>query len=173
LRRSRLTVFFRLPLALPHVIWLTIWTSATLVVVAFQWLWVIGSRHMERNVHGYVGRLARYHVHVNAYVLLLADPWPKANGREGYPIDLVLDPPAQQTRVSVVLRLILAVPACVFTFVLHIVLNVVAVLGWFASLALGRMPQGLRDLGAYCLRFEAQTYAYVLLLSPRYPSLAG
>ena len=58
-------------------------------------------------------------------------------------------------------------------FVLHIVMYVVAALGWFASLALGRMPQGLRDLGAYCLRFEAQTYEYLSLLTPRYPSLAG
>ena len=128
---------------------------------------------MQEGVHEYISRLVRYHVHVNAYVLLLADPWPKTNGRAGYPIDLSLDPPEQHNRVSVVFRLILAMPACVFTFVLHIVLHVVAFLGWFASLALGRMPQGLRDLGAYCLRFEAQTYAYVLLLTPRYPSLAG
>lgn len=168
-----MTVFFRLLLALPHVMWLTIWTVSTLVVIAVQWLSVVGAGHMEEDVHNYVARLVRYHVHVNAYVSLLADPWPKANGREGYPVDLAVEPPAPQKRLSVGFRLILAVPACVFTFVLHIVLHVVAVLGWFASLALGRMPQGLRDLGAYCVRFEAQTYAYLLLLTPRYPSLAA
>ena len=173
LRRSRLTVFFRLLLALPHLLWLAVWTASTLVLIAFQWLWVLGTGRMEDDVHRYVGRLVRYYVHVNAYVVLLADPWPRASGSAGYPIDLDLAPPERQNRLSVFFRLVLALPACVFAFALHIVLHVVAMLGWFASLALGRMPQGLRELGAYCLRFEAQTYAYLVLLTPRYPSLAG
>ncbi len=173
LRRSRLTVFFRLLLALPHLIWLTLWTYTMFIVIAFQWLWVIGAGHMEEDIHRYIGRFVRYNVHVNAYFMLLANPWPKANGREGYPIDLELDPAERQNRLTVIFRLILAIPAYVFMVVLHTVLNVIAFLGWFASLALGRMPQGMRDLGAYCLRFETQTYAYILLLTPRYPSLAG
>ncbi len=143
------------------------------MLIAFQWLWIVGTGRMEDDVHRYIGRLVRYHLHVSAYVLLLADPWPKASGAAGYPIDLDLAPPERQTRLSVLFRLVLALPACVFAFVLHIVMYVVAVLGWFASLALGRMPQGLRDLGAYCLRFEAQTYEYLFLLTPRYPSLAA
>ena len=55
----------------------------------------------------------------------------------------------------------------------HTVIYVVAFLGWFAALVLGRMPKGLRDLGAYCLRYQTQTYAYLMLLTQRYPSLAG
>jgi hypothetical protein len=31
------------------------------------------------------------------------------------------------------------------------------------------MPEGLRNLGASCLRFNAQTYAYLGLLTDRYP----
>ena len=53
------------------------------------------------------------------------------------------------------------------------VLQVVAFAGWFVTLVLGRMPRGMRDLGAYCLRFNTQTYAYVSLLTARYPSLAS
>jgi Domain of unknown function (DUF4389) len=34
---------------------------------------------------------------------------------------------------------------------------------------LGRMPEGLRNLGASCLRYTAQTYAYFALLTDRYP----
>jgi len=158
---------------MPHVVWLAIWMAATLFVVVFQWLWLIGSGRMEDDVHRYVARLVRHHVHVSAYVLLLADPWPRVSGREGYPLDLTLDPPERQPRLTVAFRIVLALPAFVFAFALRVIVLVVAVLGWFASLALGRMPQGLRDLGAYCLRFEAQTWAYLLLLTPRYPSLAA
>ena len=38
-----------------------------------------------------------------------------------------------------------------------------------SALALGRMPEGLRNLGAYCLRYSAQTYAYAYLLTDSYP----
>jgi len=173
LRRSRLTVFFRLLLAIPHMIWTVIWTYTMFPVIAFQWLWVICAGHMEEDVHRYIGRFVRYHVHLYAYLMLLANPWPIPNGREGYPVDLELDPPERQNRLTVIFRLILVIPAYIFMSVLNVVLYVIGFLGWFASLILGRMPQGMRDLGTYCLRFQTQTYAYMLLLTPRYPSLAG
>jgi hypothetical protein len=37
------------------------------------------------------------------------------------------------------------------------------------ALFLGRMPDGLRNLGAYALRYSAQTDAYLYLLTERYP----
>jgi hypothetical protein len=173
LRRSRLAAFFRLLLALPHFVWITIWTYSMFLVIPFQWLWVIAAGHMEPDVHGYMGRFVRYHVHLYAYVFMLANPWPKPSGREGYPVDMELDPPERQNRLTVIFRLILVIPAYVFMIVLNTVLYVIGFLGWFASLVLGRMPKGMRDLGAYCLRYQTQTYAYLLLLTSRYPSLAG
>jgi hypothetical protein len=69
--------------------------------------------------------------------------------------------------------LLLAVPALVILNALQAVLQAVAVLGWFYAPAKGRMHPGLRGIGAYCLRYQAQTYAYVTLLTSRYPSLGG
>ena len=37
LRRSRLTVFFRLLLAIPHFIWWTLWTIAALLAAVANW----------------------------------------------------------------------------------------------------------------------------------------
>jgi hypothetical protein len=34
----------------------------------------------------------------------------------------------------------------------------------------GRVPQGLRNFAAFALRYETQTYGYLLLLTQRYPS---
>jgi hypothetical protein len=174
LRRSRLTVFFRLLLAIPHLVWLTVWTYAIFLVLVFQWLATLFAGRMEEDVHGFIGRFARYNVHVYSYVFLVANPFPGFRGRAGtYPVDLELDPPQRQNRWTVLFRVVLAIPAYVFATVLGTVIYVVALLGWFAALALGRMPQGLRDLAAYCLRYQTQTYAYLMLLTQRYPSLAG
>ena len=37
LRRSRVTVFFRLPLAIPHLVWLVLWAVARVLAVIVQW----------------------------------------------------------------------------------------------------------------------------------------
>ena len=38
LRRSRLTVFFRLFLAIPHFIWFGLWSFAVIVVAIVGWV---------------------------------------------------------------------------------------------------------------------------------------
>jgi Domain of unknown function (DUF4389) len=173
LRRSRVTVVFRLVLAVPHLVWATLWGYALVLLVPFQWLWALFAGRLEDDVHRFLGRFLRYHVHLYAYLLLLANPWPRFDGRPGYPVDVEIDAPQRQRRLSVFFRLVLALPAFVFSSVLQVVLYTLAFLGWFASLALGRLPEGMHELGAYCLRYHAQTFAYVLLLTPAYPSLAG
>src|SRR5439155_11136981 len=37
-RRSRLTVFFRLPLAFPHLVWLTLWAVLAIVAAIANWV---------------------------------------------------------------------------------------------------------------------------------------
>jgi hypothetical protein len=61
----------------------------------------------------------------------------------------------------------------VFAYVLMLVAFVVAFVGWFVALAVARYPRGFRDLQAYALRFNAQTLAFVLLLTDAWPSLAS
>jgi hypothetical protein len=173
LRRSRLTVLFRIVLALPHLVWATLWGYALVFFVPFQWLWALFAGRLEDDAHGLLGRYVRYHVHLYAYLLLLANPWPRFHGRPSYPVDVEFDRAKPQSRAAVFFRLVLVVPAFVFASVLQVVLYTIAFLGWFASLALGRLPGGMEELGAYCLRYQTQTVAYVLLLTSSYPSLAG
>lgn len=173
LRRTRLTVFFRLVLAVPHLLWATLWSWSLALLVPFQWLWALFAGRLEPDVHALLARFVRYHVHLEAYVLLLANPWPRFSGRPGYPVDVEVDPAARQRRLAIFFRVVLALPALVFSTVLQVVLCVLAVLGWFAALTLGRLPEGMGELGSYCLRYQAQTAAYALLLTGAYPSLAG
>ena len=64
-----------------------------------------------------------------------------------------------------VLPYFLAVPAVVLICAYGGLLWAVALLGWFASLANGGMPVGLRNAGALALRYAAQTNGYLLLLT--------
>lgn len=173
LRRSRLTVFFRLLLVIPHLIWLVLWGIVAEVALFIAWLVAVFMGRVPEGLHSFLASYLRYSTRVNAYLLLLADPWPPFSNQAPYPIDARIDPAAPQSRLTVFFRLLLAIPAWILTYVFRIVNNIVALLGWFYAVIFGRMPLGMRDLSAWLFRYELQTYAYVFLLTGRYPSLAG
>jgi hypothetical protein len=174
LKRSRLTVFFRLFLAIPHYLWLGLWQYAIVVVTFINWFVTLFAGRSPEDLHIFVARYLRYKTHLSAYTTLLANPYPSFFGREGtYPVDLEIAPVQTQGRWITLLRYILGIPAFILAYVFAIVTYIVALIAWFIALFIGRTPKGMRDLIAYCRRYRSQTSAYALLLTDRYPSLSG
>ena len=77
--------------------------------------------------------------------------------------------PAQQSRLTVLVRLVLAIPHYVVLWVLGIATEVVVVISWFAVLFTGRVPEGLAGFITGYLRWATRVYAYLLLLTDEYP----
>jgi len=174
LQRWRLTVALRWFLVFPHLLVLTMWTYVAIPVGVVNWVIALVRGRPSAGVHAWMSRLVRYQAHVYAYIYLVADPYPSFRGWPGtYPVDLAVDPVTDQSRWKTLLRIVLVLPAYVLSTVLGYVLLAVAFLGSFYALATGRYPRGFRDLSAYCVRYQAQTYGYLLLLTDRYPTLAS
>ena len=170
LRRSRVLVFFRLPLAIPHVVWLTLWTVVAVLVGIVNWFATLIVGRPPAPLHGFLSRYVRYTLHVYAFVYLAANPFPGFAGVHGsYPLDVELPGPERQSRWVTGFRIVLAIPAFVVNAVLGWSLGVAAVLTWFAALVTGSAPWGLRNLSAYALRYAAQLNAYLYLLTDAYP----
>jgi Domain of unknown function (DUF4389) len=170
LRRSRLTVFFRLLLFLPHYVWLALWGIAVLFTVIANWFVTLFAGRPADSLHRFNGAYLRYLTHVYAYLFLVSNPFPGFLGKPGtYPVDLQIAPRERQNRWKTGFRIILAVPAGFVAGGLGGALIFVAIFGWFTGLFLGRMPLGLRNLGVFCLRYHAQASGYVWLLTDRYP----
>jgi small-conductance mechanosensitive channel len=170
LERPRLTIFFRLFLAIPHLIWLALWFVAAFFAAIAAWLAALVSGRVPQTLHRFLAAYVRYFVHVIAYVYVTGRRFPGFTGRAGsYGIDVEVDPPERQRRSTILFRAFLAIPALMMGGALGGVAFVVGVLGWWSSLVRGRMPEGLRNLGASCIRYNAQTYAYVFLLTEHYP----
>ena len=102
LQRNRLTVFFRLLLAIPHFIWIFLWSIA---VVRRR------DRQLVRHAHhrhspppactASSAAYVRYQVHLSAYLYLVANPYPGFAGEEGtYPIDVRLPGAAARSRAG-------------------------------------------------------------------------
>jgi len=185
LRRSRLTVFFRLFLAIPHLFWFWIWASAVSATVFVQWLVTVVRARPITALNTFHVHFVRYGAQLTAYVALAANPFPGFLGEPGYPVEVEIDPAERQSRLSAGFRLLLAIPAlwmlalvnsvaiggafAVFLVGAGVVFTA-AFLGWFAALVRGTMPRGLRNIAAYGIRYTAEVWAYLLLVVERYPS---
>jgi Domain of unknown function (DUF4389) len=170
LRRSRLTVFFRFLLFLPHYVWLALWGIAVLFTVIAQWFVTLFAGRPADALHRFNGAYLRYTTQVYSYLFLVTNEFPGFVGAPGsYPVDLHIAPPERQNRWKTGFRLILAFPALIVTSGVGGLLLVVGIFGWFVGLFLGRMPVGLRNLGVFALRYSAQVNGYLLLLTDRYP----
>lgn len=193
--RDRVNVFFRFFAAIPHFIWYLIWTIFVVIVALIGWVIALFTGRLPRGMHRLLCSYIRYQAHFTAYFWLIGNPYPDfAGGPGSYPVDVVLpSEPVRQSRWTILFRLILAIPAFIVggplgglsfsapasrskkggaaRYVGNIgLLALCGTFGWFASLARGSMPKGLRDAGAYAVGYQAQLSAYTLLVTDRYPN---
>jgi Domain of unknown function (DUF4389) len=170
LARSRLTVFFRALLALPHIVWLVLWGIVVELTALIGWFAALFTGRLPEPFHRFIAAYVRYQVHVYAFLYLAANPFPGFTGAPGtYPVEVRLPGREDQPRLVTLFRLFLALPALLINGALNSAAGVAAILGWFVALFTGRMPSGLRDLLAWWLRYSAQGQSYLLLVTPRYP----
>lgn len=170
LRRSRLTVLFRLPLSFPHLVWLLLWDIVIVPTAIVNWVATLAMGRSPAPLHRFLSSYLRYLVSVYAFVFLVANPFPGFVGAPGaYPLDTLIAEPVQQGRWGVLFRVVLAIPALLIQAAYSAIGSVLALFGWFSALARGRMPRGMRNAGAMALRYQSQTIGYLLLLTPSYP----
>jgi Domain of unknown function (DUF4389) len=170
LRRSRLTVAFRILFALPHIFWLLLWSILVFFAAIAQWFVTLFRGTPAGGLHRFLTRYVRYRLHVYAYLMLVGNPFPGFTGAAGtYPLDLEVEGPRRQNRWKTGFRIILGIPSFLVSAALGGALLSSAVLTWFYALAKGSAPWGLRNLSAYAIRYDAQVEAYALLLTDAYP----
>jgi hypothetical protein len=88
----------------------------------------------------------------------------------GYPINLDVQVPERIARWRPLVQWILAIPLFIVVYVLRIVAEVCAFIGWFAALFTGELPEVLGNLIAGYYRYAWKTYSYAWFLRDTYPS---
>jgi Domain of unknown function (DUF4389) len=174
LKRSRIKVLARWVLVWPHLIWLGLYALVALPMAIANWIVALFTGRPSERIHRWLVRFLRYSTYVYAYLYVFAQPYPPFHGDPGtYPIDIEVEPLGEQRRLITAFRIILAIPALILNWVFGQVVQIVGLLAWLVALVLGRTPRGMENLGLYCLRYQAQTWGYLLVLTDRYPSLAA
>jgi hypothetical protein len=172
LRRRRLAVALRLLLYVPHALVVAVWSALALAALVVGWFALLLAGRMPAPLHRFLGAYVRYTGQVSAWFFLLSGRYPNPRRTTTHPFAVEISERARQPRLVTFFRALLALPALLLASVLRVVLTLSAVAAWFVSLALGRTTAGLQELGTFCLRYELEAVAYLLLLTPRYPRLA-
>jgi hypothetical protein len=193
--RDRVTTAFRLLLAIPHLLLVGGPVAATLswtwsaeegvrpdggagggvlgvvagVSALIAWFAIVFTGRHPRGLWELTAFYLRWRVRAVAYTALLRDEYPPF-GEGAYPAGVELAPPdAPRDRLTVALRLILALPHMVAVWVLGIAWALATVVAWFSILFTGRYPAGLYQFATGVLRWSTRVEAYVLLLRDEYP----
>ena len=171
LRRRRLVVLLRLPLLVPVALVAAAWLAVALLVLPFAYVAALFVGAVPAVLYGISAAALGYAAQVHAWGGMVSERYPWPHRRASHPVQLEV-PRERQRRLTVLLRPALVVPPLVLASVLAVVEAGTAVAAWLVALLLGRTTAGLRELGAFCVRYETEVAAYLLLLTPRYPRLA-
>jgi hypothetical protein len=173
--RSRLTTFFRLLLAIPHLIVLFFYGIGAFVAVVIAWFALVFTGRWPAGLYGFAAGFFRYNARLNGYLYLLCDPYPPFDGGEHpeYPARLSIGPPKEEySRMKVLLRIFLLIPVWIIGYILTIVARVLAVLAWLVIVVIGRQPEGLQDAMRFAVSYLTRAAAYAGLMFEEWPAFS-
>jgi hypothetical protein len=187
--RNRVTTAFRFLLAIPHVLLVgavgigAAWqrgdtsfgseagllgTVAFLLAVVSWFTIVIGHQHIPA-IRQFTTFYMRWRVRALAYLMLLRDDYPPF-GDAAYPAAIeIVDPAVPRDRVTVALRIVLAIPHLIALVFLVFVWWLASFVAWLLILLTREYPSGLYGFGVGVLRWLLRVESYVLLLVDEYP----
>ncbi|MGH9229792.1 MAG: DUF4389 domain-containing protein [Acidimicrobiales bacterium] len=169
--QRRLTIAFRIVLALPHLVYVALVSIAALVAIVAGWFAALLLGRLPAGVADFLARVVQYVARVNAYAyLLLTDRYPPFDlGRDDYAVSVDIPGCVRLNRAAVLFRIVLLIPATIVVQLIGNGLFVVALVAWLLALMMGRLPIPLFEAFAAVLRYQTRFYAYAALLTSEYP----
>lgn len=168
-RQRRLTVVFRLVLALPQLLMVWLLGLGAVVLLAPVWLAALVTGSLLPWVAGYLSGLARWHARSGGYLYLLTDRYPEP-GLDDSEYDVrALVAEGRLSRLLILLRVVGIIPVWLISAVATAGLPVPLLAGWLVTIIRGRLPESLHWTFAAVLRYQVRGFAYATMLTDQYP----
>jgi hypothetical protein len=170
-RLSRLLIFVKWLLAIPHYIALWVLGIVAYVALIIAWFAVLITGRYPRALFDFLVGFERWRSRVAAYLLLQTDAYPPFSLEDdpSYPVRLQVDYPRRVARWRPLVHWLLAIPALIAAGLVGLIAYVAVVVAWFAILITGRYPEALFDAVTVALRWSARVTLYVYWMVDRYP----
>jgi hypothetical protein len=170
--QSRLTVFFRPLMAIPHLIVLYALNIASQAITLIAWFAILFTGRYPAGMFGFSAGCFRWQTRVSAYLYLLTGVYPPFSLEEmyDYPIRVGVMPQTEnRNRLTTFFRILMVIPHLIVLAFVAMAAGVVLIVAWFAALITGRVPVGMHNFLAGTLRWSSRLNAYALLLTDEYP----
>ena len=170
--QRRVTVAFRLLLAVPHLFVLYFLVIAAEVVAFIGWWGALFTGRLPQFAVTFLSGVVRWAIRIYAYCYLLTDAYPpfSLDDEPTYPVRVAIPEPQQLNRAAVFFRNFLAIPAGLLGAILvYGAGTLMAFIAWLIALVAGQLPPSFHLAYAAVLRFQTRYYCYLAMLTPAYP----
>jgi hypothetical protein len=188
--RNRLTTAFRLILAIPHLILVGgvgigvasrgdrtttasgeggLLGAVAVFLAIVSWFTIVLTGTHIVGIRQFTAFYLRWRVRALAYLMLLEDQYPPFGDAPYLASIEIQDPVGIRDRLSVGLRLLLAIPHLIVLLFVLLAWTFTTIGAWFIIVFTGAYPQGLYEFGVGALRWRLRVESYILLLVDEYP----
>ena len=169
-RSSRLLIFVKMLLAIPHLAALYAIGALAGFVTLIAWFAILFTGRYPRGMWDFAVGFFRWSANVQAYILLLRDEYPPFSMDEGrYPVRLTLAYPEHLSRAKIFFKWLLIIPNFVVLYLVMLGAMAATVAAWFVILFTGRYPRGMFDFVVGAMRWMMRVNVYLYLLTDHYP----
>jgi len=173
LDRNRVTTFFRYILAIPNLIMLSIWGIGFELTTFLAWWAILFTGKYPEGMYSFGVSYMRMATDSISYLHLLTDEYPPWSGNDAkataYPAQYSIVYSGQSNRVTTFFRMILAIPAFIFLYIVYIAAGICGIIAWFAIVFTGKMPEGLQSFMQGAVRSYMRIMSYAFLMTDIYP----
>lgn len=168
--QSRLTVAFRILMAIPQLIVLWLLGIAAIVITVIGWFGALFTGRLPVFAADFLTGYLRWLSRVYAYNYLLTDVYPPFTLDDAdYPVRLAVMP-GPLNRLAVLFRFFLLIPCWIVQAVVtYGALTIFLFVTWLIVLVKGQMPDAIYQGLAAVLRYQVRTLGFAVMLTSAYP----
>jgi hypothetical protein len=168
--QSRLTVAFRIFLAIPQLIVLWLLGVAAGVITIIGWFGALFTGRLPVFAADFLTGYLRWLSRVYAYNYLLTDLYPPFTLDDAdYPVRLAVTS-GRLNRLAVLFRFFLLIPCWIVQAVVSYgALTIFMFVTWLIVLVTGQMPDAIHQGLAAVLRYQVRTLGFAMMLTSAYP----
>jgi hypothetical protein len=168
--QSRLTVAFRIFMAIPQLIVLWLLGIAAMVITIIGWFGALFTGRLPVFAADFLTGYLRWLSRVYAYNYLLTDVYPPFTLDDAdYPVRLAVAP-GPLNRLAVLFRFFLLIPCWIVQAVVtYGALTIFLFVTWLIVLVKGQMPDAIYQGLAAVLRYQVRTLGFAVMLTSAYP----
>jgi hypothetical protein len=166
---SRLLIFVKWLLVLPHIFVLAVLGFALYFTSIFAWFAILITGRYPRGLWGFALMVLRWHANVNAYVYMQRDEYPPFGEDVSYPVRFDLAYPERLSRGLIFIKWLLIIPHIIVLYIVSMLISIILFFAWFAILFTGRYPYSFFEFVTGYMRWIYRVTTYFMLMTDAYP----